>query len=37
KERAERRLQSQQDDIDFNRAELALKRALNRLNVAEMK
>nr|2E5T_A Chain A, ATP synthase epsilon chain [Bacillus sp. PS3] len=37
KERAERRLQSQQDDIDFKRAELALKRAMNRLSVAEMK
>ncbi|MDY0404571.1 F0F1 ATP synthase subunit epsilon [Virgibacillus sp. 179-BFC.A HS] len=34
KERAERRLQSHQDDIDFKRAELALKRAMNRLNVA---
>nr|P07678.1 RecName: Full=ATP synthase epsilon chain; AltName: Full=ATP synthase F1 sector epsilon subunit; AltName: Full=F-ATPase epsilon subunit [Bacillus sp. PS3]pir/S02256/ H+-transporting two-sector ATPase (EC 3.6.3.14) epsilon chain - thermophilic bacterium PS-3 [Bacillus sp. PS3]CAA27607.1 ATPase epsilon subunit (aa 1-132) [Bacillus sp. PS3]CAA30656.1 unnamed protein product [Bacillus sp. PS3] len=30
-------LQSQQDDIDFKRAELALKRAMNRLSVAEMK
>ncbi|MDY0394223.1 F0F1 ATP synthase subunit epsilon [Virgibacillus halophilus] len=33
KERAERRLQSKQDDIDFRRAELALKRAMNRLDV----
>ncbi|UJL45978.1 F0F1 ATP synthase subunit epsilon [Virgibacillus sp. NKC19-16] len=33
KARAERRLQSNQDDIDFQRAELALKRALNRLDV----
>ena len=34
KERAERRLQAKQGDIDYNRAELALRRALNRLNVA---
>lgn len=33
KERAERRLQTKQDDIDFQRAELALKRALNRINI----
>ena len=33
KERAERRLQAKQDDIDFQRAELALKRAINRLSV----
>ncbi|KGX86438.1 F0F1 ATP synthase subunit epsilon [Pontibacillus litoralis] len=33
KERAERRIQSQQDDIDFKRAELSLKRAINRLDV----
>ena len=33
KERAERRLQAKQDDTDFRRAELALKRAMNRLNV----
>lgn len=33
KERAERRLQAKQDDTDFLRAELALKRALNRINV----
>lgn len=33
--RAERRLESQQDQVDFVRAELALKRALNRLNVAK--
>ena len=34
KERAEKRLQSQQDTVDFHRAELALKRALNRLNMS---
>lgn len=34
KERAERRLQSKQDNVDFHRAELALKRAMNRLDVA---
>ncbi|MFD2629355.1 F0F1 ATP synthase subunit epsilon [Oceanobacillus kapialis] len=33
KSRAERRLQSKQDNVDFQRAELALKRALNRLDV----
>ncbi|QDP41657.1 F0F1 ATP synthase subunit epsilon [Radiobacillus deserti] len=33
KERAEQRLQSKQDDIDFRRAELALKRAMNRLDI----
>ncbi|PAV31353.1 F0F1 ATP synthase subunit epsilon [Virgibacillus profundi] len=33
--RAERRLQSKQDSIDFQRAELALKRAMNRLNVGQ--
>jgi F-type H+-transporting ATPase subunit epsilon len=38
KERAERRLQQAKiDDTDFKRAELALKRAINRLNVAERK
>lgn len=35
KERAERRLQSNQDNVDFHRAELALKRALNRLNITQ--
>jgi F-type H+-transporting ATPase subunit epsilon len=35
KARAERRLQDQQDHIDAKRAELALKRAINRLSVAE--
>lgn len=34
KERAERRLQSNEEHIDRLRAELALQRALNRLNVA---
>ncbi|HEY4551598.1 MAG TPA: F0F1 ATP synthase subunit epsilon [Bacillaceae bacterium] len=33
RERAEQRLQGKQDDIDFKRAELSLKRALNRINV----
>lgn len=33
KERAEQRLQAHQDHIDFHRAELALKRAINRLDV----
>lgn len=36
KNRAEERLRQQQSDkLDFARAELALKRAINRLNVAE--
>ncbi|MBM7601228.1 F-type H+-transporting ATPase subunit epsilon [Virgibacillus halotolerans] len=34
KERAERRLQMQQDHVDYQRAELALKRAMNRLDVS---
>lgn len=34
KTRAEQRLQSKQDDTDFQRAELALRRALNRLDIA---
>ncbi|MDG5787306.1 F0F1 ATP synthase subunit epsilon [Evansella sp. AB-P1] len=35
KERAERRLeQAKKDNLDFRRAELALKRAINRLDVA---
>ncbi|MDQ0154300.1 F0F1 ATP synthase subunit epsilon [Robertmurraya andreesenii] len=35
KERAEQRLREQkQDNIDFRRAELALQRAINRINVA---
>lgn len=35
KERAKRRLQSKQDNIDFHRAELALKRAINRLDLMQ--
>lgn len=35
KARAEQRLQAKQDEVDFKRAELALKRALNRINVHE--
>ncbi|MBS4206788.1 F0F1 ATP synthase subunit epsilon [Bacillus sp. FJAT-50079] len=35
KKRAEAHLQGKQDDSDFKRAELALKRAMNRINVAE--
>ncbi|WP_284140121.1 MULTISPECIES: F0F1 ATP synthase subunit epsilon [unclassified Virgibacillus] len=35
KQRAESRLQSRQDHVDFHRAELALKRAMNRLNVVQ--
>lgn len=35
KVRAEQRLQAKQDNVDFKRAELALKRAINRLNVTE--
>lgn len=35
KERAERRLRSKQDNIDFHRAELALKRAMNRLDLVQ--
>lgn len=35
KGRAERRLQMQQDHIDFKRAESALNRAMNRLDVAK--
>ncbi|WP_226036312.1 F0F1 ATP synthase subunit epsilon [Aquibacillus saliphilus] len=37
KERAERRLQAKQDDIDFRRAEYSLRRAINRLEVIEEK
>ena len=33
--RAEQRLQSKRDNVDFNRGELALKRAINRINVHE--
>ncbi|MBM7618637.1 F-type H+-transporting ATPase subunit epsilon [Bacillus tianshenii] len=35
KRRAEQRLQSKQDDVDYRRAELALQRAINRINVAK--
>ncbi|WP_175990025.1 F0F1 ATP synthase subunit epsilon [Bacillus sp. Marseille-Q1617] len=35
KSRAEGRMQAQKDDVDFRRAELALKRAMNRINVSE--
>lgn len=35
KERAERLLESKQDNVDFKRAELALRRAMNRLNIAK--
>lgn len=36
KERAERRLeQAKKDELEFKRAEMALKRAMNRLNIAE--
>ncbi len=35
RKRAEQRLQSKQDDVDFRRAELALQRAINRINVAK--
>ena len=37
KKRAEGLLQSKQDNVDFRRAELALKRAINRLNVTQNK
>ncbi|SOC34741.1 F0F1 ATP synthase subunit epsilon [Ureibacillus acetophenoni] len=35
KARAEERLKAKKDDVDFQRAELALKRAINRINVHE--
>ncbi|MFD2683230.1 F0F1 ATP synthase subunit epsilon [Bacillus seohaeanensis] len=35
KSRAESRLQAQKEDVDFKRAEIALKRAVNRINVSE--
>ncbi|WP_067728539.1 F0F1 ATP synthase subunit epsilon [Oceanobacillus damuensis] len=35
KDRAERRLQAKQDTVDKTRAELALKRAMNRLDVGQ--
>ena len=37
KARAEKRLQDRQVEIDAHRAELALKRALNRLDIAEQR
>ncbi|KGR80154.1 F0F1 ATP synthase subunit epsilon [Ureibacillus manganicus] len=35
KARAEERLKAKKDEVDFQRAELALKRAINRINVHE--
>ena len=35
KERAERRLKTKKDDIDFRRAEYALRRAINRLDILD--
>jgi len=35
KERAEARLRNKQDEIDFRRAELALQKALNRIDVSQ--
>ena len=37
RERAEERLRSKQNEVDFRRAELALQRAMNRLKVAGRK
>ena len=37
KTRAEKRLSQQTDDVDFKRAELALRRAMNRLDVTQNK
>ncbi len=37
KERAEKRLQGNPDSIDIKRAEIALKRAVNRISIAETK
>ncbi|MFJ7977749.1 F0F1 ATP synthase subunit epsilon [Peribacillus sp. JNUCC 23] len=37
KERAEKRLQGNPDSIDIKRAEIALKRAVNRISIAENK
>lgn len=37
KERAEKRLQAKRDDIDHHRAEMALLRALTRIDVAQKK
>ncbi|WP_042170216.1 F0F1 ATP synthase subunit epsilon [Paenibacillus gorillae] len=35
KERAQQRLAAKRDEIDYRRAELALQRAMNRINVSE--
>ncbi|WP_078414407.1 F0F1 ATP synthase subunit epsilon [Priestia abyssalis] len=35
RQRAEQRLQGKQDDVDFKRAELSLKRAINRIEVGQ--
>ena len=37
KKRAEMRLDSKQDDVDVKRAEIALKRAVNRLDISQRK
>lgn len=37
KDRAQKRLQARQDDIDYRRAEMAMQRAMTRLSVAEGK
>lgn len=37
KERAEKRLQAKRDDIDYRRAEMALLRAVTRIDVAQKK
>jgi len=37
KERAEKRISSSSDDIDFVRAEIALRRALHRLDIASVR
>ena len=34
-ERARRRLQQEQDDLDFNRAHIALEKAINRIKATE--
>ncbi|MUT65078.1 F0F1 ATP synthase subunit epsilon [Paenibacillus sp. NEAU-GSW1] len=35
KERAEQRLKAKRDEVDYRRAELALQRAMNRINVTQ--
>ncbi|WP_127581101.1 F0F1 ATP synthase subunit epsilon [Paenibacillus koleovorans] len=37
KERAEKRLGTKQDEVDFRRAELSLQRAMNRIHVSQLK